>query len=333
MKIFIDTNILLDIYHLSGTDLEELRKVVKLVEAGKIELLVSQQVIDEFWRNREGVISDAVKIFRGSGATAKIPNIVRSYPESAELKKTVGEVNAIVKTLLSQVQRDIDANSLKADEVVNELFSKVTIGNITEEIHTKAQKRVDIGNPPGKKGSLGDAINWEWILEKEMEFWDEQLTIISGDGDFESVLTKGNVKEYLKREWNQKNAETELKLEKSLPEFLKKEFPDIQMAEQVDKYQTIEVLENSSSFATTHNSVDKLLKYDDFTDDEAQRIIDAYLSNNQIFMIVSDLDVQKLGEKIVQFAKQPKTEELAQQLNAILSDHAIEENEFEDIPF
>jgi len=50
-------------------------------------------------------------------------------------------------------------------------------------------------------------------------------------------------------------------------------------------------------------------------------------------MIVSDLDVQKLGEKIVQFAKQPKTEELAQQLNAILSDHAIEENEFEDIPF
>lgn len=50
VKVFIDTNILLDIYHLSGSDLEELRKLKKMVEKGKVELLVSKQIIDEFWK-------------------------------------------------------------------------------------------------------------------------------------------------------------------------------------------------------------------------------------------------------------------------------------------
>ena len=48
MKVFIDTNILLDIYHLFGSDLEELRKLKKMVEKGKV--LVSKQIIDEFWK-------------------------------------------------------------------------------------------------------------------------------------------------------------------------------------------------------------------------------------------------------------------------------------------
>lgn len=47
MRVFIDTNILLDFYGLSGADLEELKKVVQLVEDGKMQLLLPQQVIDE----------------------------------------------------------------------------------------------------------------------------------------------------------------------------------------------------------------------------------------------------------------------------------------------
>jgi predicted nucleic acid-binding protein len=48
MKVFIDTNILLDLYHMSGPDLEELGKLKKVLEKGKVELLLSNQVEDEF---------------------------------------------------------------------------------------------------------------------------------------------------------------------------------------------------------------------------------------------------------------------------------------------
>lgn len=61
MKIFIDTNILLDLYHLSGPDLDELEKVLKLMKRQKVKLLIPKQVEDEFWRNRENVINDAIK--------------------------------------------------------------------------------------------------------------------------------------------------------------------------------------------------------------------------------------------------------------------------------
>jgi len=330
MKIFIDTNILLDIYHLSSTDLEELRKILKLVEVGKIELLVSRQVIDEFWRNREGVIADAIKVFKESGAKSKVPNIIRGYAGAEELRKLVVETNAKVKELLAEAEKDIESSTLKADEVVNELFDKVTVGKIDDAIFDRAHKRVEIGNPPGKRGSLGDAINWEWILEQEIEFWDENLTIISGDGDFESVLNKGEIKEYLKREWEIKNPLTELRLDKTLTGFLKREFPEVQLAEQVDKLAALEMFEQSGTFATTHVAVAKLSQFDDFTDGETARILQAYHSNRQIYLIISDADVEEFARKIVIFAKQESTKELADKLTDILQE---KEPDLNDIPF
>ena len=52
MNIFIDTNVYLSFYHLSSDDLEELKKLVVLAREGKVVLLLPEQVIDEFRRNR-----------------------------------------------------------------------------------------------------------------------------------------------------------------------------------------------------------------------------------------------------------------------------------------
>ena len=235
MKVFIDTNILLDIYHLSGPDLEELRKLKKMVEKGKVELLVSKQVIDEFWRNRERVIADAMRKFRESKASAQIPNIIRIYPEAKELKEAVDKVNEVVKQLADKARVDIEADTLKSDEVIREIFSAIKVGAVSPSLIERAQLRSNVGNPPGKRASLGDAINWEWLLEQEIEFWDDELIIISADGDYESELSKGKPKEYLLREWNDKNTSCELKLEKSLADFFKAKFPDIQLAEEMTR--------------------------------------------------------------------------------------------------
>jgi predicted nucleic acid-binding protein len=205
MKVFIDTNILLDIYHLSGADLEELRKLKKMVEKEKVNLLVSSQVVDEFWRNRERVISDALKSFKESKAVAKIPNIIRAYPEAKDLKASVNKTNEIVRALLEKTTEDIENDALKADAVVQELLSAVTIGEISDETIARAKRRCELGNPPGKKDSLGDGVNWEWLLEQEIDFWDDELVIISADGDYESELTKGKPREYLLREWSTRN--------------------------------------------------------------------------------------------------------------------------------
>ncbi len=318
MKVFIDTNILLDIYHLSGPDLEELRKLKKMVEKGKVELLVSKQVIDEFWRNRERVIADAMRKFRESKAAAQIPNIIRIYPEAKELKEAVDKVNEVVKQLADKARVDIEADTLKSDEVIREIFSAIKVGAVSPSLIERAQLRSDVGNPPGKKDSLGDAINWEWLLEQEIEFWDDELIIISADGDYESELSKGKPKEYLLREWNDKNTGCKLKLEKSLADFFKAKFPDIQLAEEIDKIEAIERLEESGSFAATHKAISTLDDYDDFKDSEVKRIIKSYLANNQIRRILEDEDVREFALKVVGLAKSEETIGLSKSLKELL---------------
>lgn len=330
MKVFIDTNILLDIYHLSGPDLEELRKLKKMVQEDKVELLVSSQVVDEFWRNRERVILDAMKTFRESKATAKVPNIIRIYPQAKELKLAVDKTNDTVKALIAKATEDIENDALRADEVIRELFSAITVGEITDEIFIRAKRRTAVGNPPGKNHSLGDAINWEWLLEQEIQFWDDELILISSDGDYESELVKGKPRGYLVREWNEKNPSCKLVLEKSLTDFLLKRFPDIQLAEEVDKIAAIERLEESSNFASTHSAISSLNKYDDFNDAEIQRIVKAYLDNGQVLWILGDADVKSFATKIVGLAKSPRVKEVSAPLRELLDDL---DRSNDDLPF
>ena len=65
MNIFIDTNIFLSfVDHLSNDDLEELNKLSLLLQQGKTKLYLPEQVVQEFRRNRDNKIADALKQLR-----------------------------------------------------------------------------------------------------------------------------------------------------------------------------------------------------------------------------------------------------------------------------
>ncbi len=63
MNLFIDTNIYLSFYHFTSDDLEELRKLIVAIHEKRIKLYVTSQLRDEFRRNREIKIADALKLF------------------------------------------------------------------------------------------------------------------------------------------------------------------------------------------------------------------------------------------------------------------------------
>ena len=303
MKIFIDTNILLELFKLSGPDLDELKKVLKLSEKQKIEILISSQIEDEFWRNRESVIADAIKNLKETKIIQKLPNIVRGYETYKTLKNTIDNFNKLAKQLEDEVQADISENKLKADELIQALFKNNKPQEVSLEVISKAQNRMNVGNPPGKKGSLGDAINWEWLLTQKADFWENELIIISEDGDFESELHKGKMKEYLSREWNGQNPNCEIVLFKSLPSFLDKYFPEIKFSDEIDKIHAIDSLANSYNFASTHAAISRLNEFSDFTNDDVIKVINAYKDNNQVRWILTDVDVLDFAKKIITYAK------------------------------
>jgi predicted nucleic acid-binding protein len=327
MRVFVDTNVLLNLYHLSGPDLDEVKKILKLAENKQIDLLVPQQVADEFWRNRERVIRDALDTFAKTKAQAFLPNIVRVNPKSAELKKAVDLVNNLAKTLREETEQTIQEQKLAADKLVESLLEKCEL--IAPEVVERARLRKQLGNPPGKADSLGDAVNWEWLLSKA-EDWDE-LIVISTDGDFESELTPSEPKEFLRREWQKVTSIGSLSLYKGLPEFLKAHFPEIKLSDEIDKLAAIERLEKSLSFAATHRAIARLDQFDDFNDNDIARLAKAYDKNDQIFMIFGDSDVKAFAKKLLSLAKSDAAKKAVEPVELLFSQ--IEEEDDEDIPF
>lgn len=222
--------------------------------------------------------------------------MAKTHDQIPKLRSLQETFNQLVKDIKADVTLQAVENRLKADELIEVLFDQFKDEVLDQEIFIKARVRQQIGNPPGKKDSLGDAINWEWLIVSVPDL--EDLNIVSGDGDFESVLTSGVVKDFLRREWRAIKR-SEIRLFKGLPELLKEFFPDIKLSDEIDKKDAIMKLESSYNFSATHAAIAKLSKYDEFNENEQVRLVNAFIENQQINWILGDEDVFEFAKKLL----------------------------------
>jgi predicted nucleic acid-binding protein len=279
INVFVDTNIFLDFYHFSNEDLEHLTDLLKLIELKKVNLYITEQVINEFNRNRESKIQDAIKRLNSSDSKAELPQMCLDYPEAKELKNAEKLFKEKKKQLITKVSADINNKSLKADQVIAQLFKKAEIIATTDSIHQAAKIRAERGNPPGKIGSLGDAINWEALLEAIPAF--DDLNFVTGDSDYSSPLNEYALLDFLKDEWTNKKGK--IVFYKSFNQFLKANFSDIKLITEDFKSTKIDAFRNSPSFDAARARLGELVKINDFTTEQIIEIVDASVNNNQIY--------------------------------------------------
>ena len=86
MNLFIDTNIFLSFYHFTSDDLEELKKLRVLLEEQALTLLIPRQVINEFRRNRQNKIADALNRLQGQRLNLQFPQVCKDYDEYVLLR-------------------------------------------------------------------------------------------------------------------------------------------------------------------------------------------------------------------------------------------------------
>ncbi len=295
-NIFIDTNIFLSFYHFSNNDLEELRKLGMLLRNKKVSLFLPQQVIQEFRRNRENKIADALRRLRHQKLNLQFPQFCKDYGEYEQLRQLQKSYSKVHETLLKKVIEDIQAQNLKADKVIQELFALATILSIEGNIQERARRRMEFGNPPGKQGSLGDALNWEALLEYVPD--EEKIYFITDDKDFTSPLDPDSFNVFLSKEWSEAKR-ADLTFYKSLSTFFKEHFSDISLESELEKDVLIQNLLNSNSFAETHTIIAKLRKYTDFSMSQVNAIVQAAVSNNQVYWIIEDRDVREFLTGII----------------------------------
>ena len=65
-NVFIDTNVLLHFYSFTSEHLNKLENIIELIKNNKIKLYLTQQIIDEFNRNRERNLFDTLEYIKNN---------------------------------------------------------------------------------------------------------------------------------------------------------------------------------------------------------------------------------------------------------------------------
>lgn len=295
--VFIDTNTYLSFYRLSNSDINEMQKMLHAMASRELKVLLTDQVVDEYWRNREGVIAEALKKFRQGRAPNQFPRLVHGYDELREIRKLSADLDKLVVKLAEIVEAAAGDELLLADKLVAKVFQGAEVLPVTDQVLVAARSRFDRGNPPGKNQSYGDAINWECLVRRTST--GEDLFVISGDGDFSSKLRPGAISQFLSREWAAVADRGKIELFDTIGSFFKKYYPDIELEIEFEQNRFVDDLLDSESFRATHVAIGQLDPLVNFTASQRQRIIDAGLTNGQVYSIGQDDDVAEFYQKFL----------------------------------
>jgi len=288
MHVFIDTNILLNFFHFTKEEIDALSNIFASHEHGAATVHLTEQVCNEFSRNRENKIKDALKKFKDVKFAAQLPAFMKQYEEYEQIRQKSMELQELAKSISNKVDSDVLESGLLTDALIKDIFAKSNPIPTTPELFAKAQMRSALGNPPGKNGSIGDAVNWIALLGAVPD--GQNLHVISEDGDYYSTLDETRPHPFLAKEWSD-TMHGKLLVYRTLSSFLKEHFDGVAFSYDKDKEALIDSLAESGSFAVTHNLIAKLEQFGYFSLKEVQRILAAAVANNQFGWIASDDDV------------------------------------------
>lgn len=210
--IFIDTNIWLDFYRIRG---DAAARHLKSLERHKDVLITGDQVWMEFLKNRQKEVANSIADFAAAGPKSMpLPAVLQGYKPAEMLAKAQRDWQRHSKKIQKKLQKVL-RNPGYNDPVYKCLSRIMRYSgpcNLTRdmddryEIRELARKRFELGYPPRKSGdkSIGDAINWEWLIHCAKNVPDKpNVLIVSRDGDF-GLQGKDDVGEMILNDWLQK---------------------------------------------------------------------------------------------------------------------------------
>jgi len=211
--IFIDTNILLDFYRIRKSDISI--KYLEEIEKHKELIITTSQVEMEFKKNRQAVILESIgEVKKKTTNNISIPPILSNAQAVGVMDAAQKKINEQQKKLKLKIEK-ILKDPKKHDPVyksLQKLFKNKSTLNLNREnkirftIRNLAKKRFLLGYPPRKKSdnSIGDAVNWEWIV-KCAEESGKHIILVSRDTDFGIHYDHGSyLNDWLDQEFKQR---------------------------------------------------------------------------------------------------------------------------------
>lgn len=199
--IFIDTNIMLDFYRIKGE--RYTLSLLKYIDSHHDKIITSSQVEMEYKKNRQRVITQSLNSIKAPdwGGLSAPAFLCDAKPIKA-IKKNKKEIVSQLARLKKRTESVLN-NPSKTDpvyRVLQRLFKNKSKFNLSREnkdrfaIRRLARKRFMLGYPPRKSNdiSLGDAINWEWIIQCAVDS-KKDIVIVSRDSDYGISYSKKSI--------------------------------------------------------------------------------------------------------------------------------------------
>jgi hypothetical protein len=292
VKVFLDANVLLDFYKVSRSTLTSIKALLILQGHEKVTVLTTSQVQDEVRRNREVTIKTALAEFEKDSVGNNIPAMVRELPAAKEAVALAQQYRKARDAVSRVVREQARSKTLPADQLIAEMFSTSTQVELDDQLYSKALMRHNLRNPPGKRESMGDALNWESCLRHCAG--GDTLHLVSQDGDYFDPLNADEPYPFLREEFAALK-KGKLLAYRTLLDFFQANFPGALDVENLNRELWAEKLLGSRSFNDTHRAVSELLKEKlSLSKGQIRLIADAFIINDQVRRISLDEDVREL---------------------------------------
>ncbi|PIF59815.1 PIN domain-containing protein [Flavobacterium sp. 2] len=187
--IYIDANIYLGFYN---TNRPEYKKLLNsLIELEK-KIFFTEQIANEIDRNKLNIFKQSIENYtrQVSLSATKLPEhlddtgntkLTDWNKQRLVLESQINASNKDLAPILDDVLHDIAISKDKISQDLNIIYQNAVKANKKE--FEDAQKRREIGNPPGKRTDpLGDQLSWEQLLSIIPKI--KKLWIISNDRDY-----------------------------------------------------------------------------------------------------------------------------------------------------
>ena len=211
--IFVDTNILLDLYRIRKSDVS--LAYLDRLEDCKDRLITGSQVEMEFKKNRQKVILESLKNY-STPDWSKLtpPALLIDSQASKMIEKKKKEISTQQKRVNEKVEKVLQnpSNNDPVFQKLQRIFRNETEYNLSRELDERfkirrlARKRFTLGYPPRKDNdtSIGDAINWEWIISCAKNT-DKEIIIVTRDTDYGAIYKgKSYLNDWLKKEFQER---------------------------------------------------------------------------------------------------------------------------------
>lgn len=188
----------------------------------------------EFFKNRQKVIIESIKGINKPGRIT-LPPIIASSKDAKMATKHLANAEKKYKDIVKKIENILidpskNDNVYKALSKIFDFDSKFNLKRPDKTryiIRRLARNRFFLGYPPRKNSdtSIGDAINWEWIIHCASALSrNNNVIIVSRDGDYGiQYMDKPVINDWLRREFRERvSQQSEIILTNKLTTALKK---------------------------------------------------------------------------------------------------------------